>query len=321
MNKTYSAGLYVFVLLVFAASALGQRNISVGSPVTENFNGLGTGTVNLTNNSTIAGIYATRTTGNATPNVLPANDGTNNAGQLYNMGTTGAADRALGTISATASGTNYLGLRLLNSGSVPITSLRISYTGEEWREGNGTNETLTFDYQTGSTVTSLTAGTWTVVPALNFTSPTNPPGQGPLDGNLPSNRITLTTTISVNVPVGTEIMLRWVDVVDSAQPDGFGIDDVSATVIGVSAGEAFISGRVTTSGGVGIGRALITVQDGSGGTRSYFTNSFGYYTVPGLLVGGSYVLSVSARRYSFANATQVVSLEDNISGVDFVASP
>ena len=314
----YYAGLFA-VLCLFAASVAAQRNILNGSPVTENFNGLGTGTVNLTNNSTIAGVYATRTTGNATPNVLPANDGNTVTGQLYNMGTTGAADRALGTISATSSGTNFLGLRLLNSGSRPITSLQISYTGEQWREGNGTNETLTFDYQTGATVTSLTTGTWTAVPALNFTSPTNPPGQGPLNGNLPANRITLTTTISVNVPAGTEIMLRWVDVVDSAQPDGFGIDDITATVIGVSAGEATISGRVTTSGGVGIGRALITVQDSLGGTRNYFTNTFGYYAVRDLTVGESYVLSVSARRYTFGNPTQVVTLEDNVSGLDFVA--
>ncbi len=307
------------VVCLFSTYTSAQRNIVVGSPVTENFGGFGTGTVNLTDNSTILGVYAARTTGNLSPNVLPANDGTTSTGQLYNMGSTGSGDRALGTISANSSGTSYLGIRLFNSGITPITSLQVMYTGEQWRHGNGANETLTFDYQTAASVTSLTTGSWTAVPALNFLSPTNPAGQGALDGNDAANRTTLTTTISVTIPAGTEIMLRWVDLVESAQPDGFGIDDISITAIGPSAGSATISGRVVDANGRGIGSALITIQDLSGGSRKAITNSFGYFNAANLAVGGAYVVGVSARRYTFATNSYVVDLSDNIGGVNFVA--
>jgi len=314
-------GVRAFIAIcLFCCAAYGQRSITVGGPVTENFDSLGTGTVNLTDNTNILGVYAARTTGNATPNVLPANNGGTSTGSLYNYGATGASDRALGTSSTAVSGINYLGLRIVNGGATPIGSITVQYTGEEWRHGNGANETLSFDYQTGATVTSLTAGTWTSVAALNFTSPTNPPGQGALDGNAAANRATLSATFVVNIPAGQEIMLRWTDIVDSAQPDGFGIDDVTVTAVGASAADATISGRVVDSYGRAVASASITVQDLVGNKKIVYTNTFGYYTTPGLEVGQLYVLTVSARRFTFANPSMVISLTDNFSGANFTAS-
>lgn len=306
------------LLTVMTVSA--QRNLSPSSPVIENFDSLGTGSVNLTDNSTILGVYATRTTGNGVPNSLPANNGNTNIGSLYNMGATSSSDRALGTLSTNVSGTNHLGLRLVNSGTMPIGTIQVQYTGEQWRHGNGANETLTFEYQTGATVSSLTAGTWTSVPALNFLSPTNPPGQGPLDGNAPANRTTLTAAIVVNLPPGSEIMLRWTDIVDSAQPDGFGVDDLIVTAIAPSAAHVSVSGRVLDGYGRGISSAIITAMDMTGVSTVTYTNTFGYYSVKNLEAGQAYVLSVSARRHTFPNSSILIDLTDNLSGVNFVAN-
>ena len=318
MNFKYALCILTAIGLLSVAAAA-QRTFTIGSPATENFDTLGTGAVSLTNNTTINGVYAVRTTGNATPNSLPANNGSTNTGSLYNMGTTGAGDRALGTVSTTASGTNHLGLRLVNTGPNPIGSIQVQYTGEEWRHGNGANETLTFEYQTGATVTSLTTGTWTSVTALNFISPTNPPGQGALDGNAAANRTVLTATIPVSIPVGTEIMLRWTDIVDSAQPDGFGIDDITVSAIAPTAAGAIIAGRVTDGYGRAISSAAITIQDFTGNSKTFYTNTFGYYRTTEFEVGQSYVISISARRYTFSPAVQLVSLSNNIAGFNFVA--
>lgn len=130
MKPTFGVRVFVAICLL-AIGAAAQRNISVGSPVTENFNSLGTTNASVTNNTTITGIYAVRTTGNATPNVFTAGTGSSNAGNFYNFGSAAAADRALGTQTTTgATGTTNLGLRLFNNGATPITRLRVQI---HWR--------------------------------------------------------------------------------------------------------------------------------------------------------------------------------------------
>ncbi|MEH2178947.1 hypothetical protein [Nostoc sp.] len=55
---------------------------------------------------------------------------------------------------------------------VLITKLLVGYTGKQWRNGGNTSQQqLKFSYQTGSTLTSLTTGTWTPVTSLDFTGP------------------------------------------------------------------------------------------------------------------------------------------------------
>jgi hypothetical protein len=114
-------------------------------------------------------------------------------------------------------------------------------------------------------------------------------------------------------------MLRWSDIVNTGQPDALGIDDLTVTAIAPSAADARISGRVTDSYGRAISSAAITVQDINGTSKVALTNTFGYYRIEGLEAGQTYVLSVAARRYTFANASQVINLSDNFDGANFVA--
>jgi hypothetical protein len=96
----------------------------------------------------------------------------------------------------------------------------------------------------------------------------------------------------------------------------------SNTQLAPSAAPATISGRVVDSLGNGIGGARLTVMDGSTGqTFSAISSPFGYYTVEGMEVDNFYVMNVSHKRYTFADDTRTFSLQDNISGVDFVANP
>ena len=89
-----------------------------------------------------------------------------------------------------------------------------------------------------------------------------------------------------------------------------------------TAAPASISGRVVTSFGQGISGARITVMDAQSGNTFYATtNSFGFYTVQGPEVGNFYVMSVSSKRYTFADDTRTFSLTDSIAGVDWIANP
>lgn len=313
-------GVKAFVAVcVLATAAIAQRNISVGNPVSEDFDTLGTASTTLVDNTdtVLPGFYTLRSTGNVAPKPLVAGNGTVNTSQYYNFGNTGNSNRSVGFVNANGV-TSHLGLRLLNSGAIPITSLRIQFAGEQWRDGNGGAETMAFAYQVGAT--ALGTGTWTAVPALLFTSPNAPGGNNAWNGDLAANRVVFDQTISVNVPAGQEIWLRWSSLGTSAQADGIAVDDITITPVGTSAGEATISGRVTDSYGRAISSATVSVQDLAGNRKVAYTNTFGYYSVSGLDVGQTYVLGVSARRYTFANPSMVISLSDNFSGANFIAS-
>lgn len=82
-----------------------------------------------------------------------------------------------------------------------------------------------------------------------------------------------------------------------------------------------ISGRITAANGGGIRNVSVTLTDSNGVSRTIPASSFGYYTFEDVESGGTYTISVSAKRYTFANPTQVVTVNDNVGGIDFIAEP
>ena len=89
-----------------------------------------------------------------------------------------------------------------------------------------------------------------------------------------------------------------------------------------SAAPASVSGRAVDSFGRGISGARISVMDAQTGTTVYaLTNPFGYYTFADLEVGNFYVMSISHKRYQFADDTRTFSLQEDLTGVDFMANP
>jgi predicted outer membrane repeat protein len=187
----------------------------------------GTSINDWVDDSTIPGWYATRTS-------YTTGTGTNNTGALYSFGANMNADRALGSVASASTGTIYYGLRLQNDTGSPITKLQVSYTGEQWRNGGNTSQQqLKFSYQTGSTLTSLTTGTWTPVTSLDFTGPIATTSAGSLIGNASANRVVITPVIlNLAAPIanGEEIILRWEDIDDGGNDHGLAIDNVSVQI-------------------------------------------------------------------------------------------
>jgi hypothetical protein len=89
-----------------------------------------------------------------------------------------------------------------------------------------------------------------------------------------------------------------------------------------TAANATISGRVTAANGMPIRNAYVTV---SGGTLMHpitaVTGSFGAYKLEGVPVGQTYLLTVGAKRYTFAQPNRVVGVKDDIADFNFVAEP
>lgn len=87
-----------------------------------------------------------------------------------------------------------------------------------------------------------------------------------------------------------------------------------------TAAEASISGRVTTASGRGIRNAVVQISGGNLGETKYVrTNPFGYYRISGLDSGQTYILNVASKQYSFVNPTRVITLNEDLTGEDFVS--
>ncbi|HXF43699.1 MAG TPA: proprotein convertase P-domain-containing protein [Pyrinomonadaceae bacterium] len=109
---------------------------------------------------------------------------------------------------------------------------------------------------------------------------------------------------------------------DCAAADTGGVSSASLTLLPLLAGPASISGRVLNAYGAGIRVATITVTGPDLQTPLVVVpNTFGYFRVPNLTAGNSYVISVQARGYRFANSSYYVNLEQDLSEVNFVAEP
>jgi hypothetical protein len=92
-----------------------------------------------------------------------------------------------------------------------------------------------------------------------------------------------------------------------------------ATPLAPTAAPVSISGRVATAMGRGISNARVTITNPNGERRLAVTNTFGYYAFADVPAGESYVIEVEARRYTFARSSLLVSANENLTGVDFVA--
>jgi hypothetical protein len=92
----------------------------------------------------------------------------------------------------------------------------------------------------------------------------------------------------------------------------------TATELVATAAPAEVSGRVVDANGRGVYSARVTLTDSTGNVFSARTNSFGYYKVFGVPAGGTYAATVTHRILTFA--PQVISVSDNVEGLNFVAS-
>jgi len=112
---------------------------------------------------------------------------------------------------------------------------------------------------------------------------------------------------------------NWsVCVFDFATPDGGTVGGTSLDFAIVTAAQASISGRVVGLEGRGIAGIKIILTDSAGNSRTATTNSFGMYNFDEIEVGGTYVVNAAHKRYQFQNPTQVLSVSENVSGLNFV---
>lgn len=236
-----------FCLLVFPGlSVRAQLSLAgIGTPATMNFDIGGTSSCSAasvvwTNNVTIPNCYSNRPT-------YAYSNGCNNTGALHVAGTGG--ETALGGRASNSTTLIIWGVRMVNNTGQTITSLNIKYRGEQWNSAqSNVSNTVAFSYMVSAApITNITTGTYTNFAALNMTNLVTDGGCGgggsQIDGNTNFNNIT--ACMPVNIPPGSEIMLRWYEPNDACNDHMLCIDDLEVIPLNNNMGIAPITGPVT----------------------------------------------------------------------------
>ncbi|CAN5735178.1 hypothetical protein BH24ACI3_BH24ACI3_05370 [soil metagenome] len=264
---------------------------------------------------------------NAANSEYSAGTGSSTTGDTYSFGSTGASERAFGGLQ-TGSLIPTIGACFTNNTGAAITSFTVTYDGEMWRLGatGGRLDRLDFQYSLNATTLLDGTATWTDVNGLDFVTPnTSGDTAGARDGNEPLFRTAGITAIvgSLSIPNGATWYIRYLDFNASGADDGLAVDNFSMLVgAGATSAPVTVSGRVLAANGKSISGARVTVEGGNlQSSMSAMTNPFGYFRLEGLSSGETYIVTIGSKRYAFAEPTRVVSPQDNITDLDFVAMP
>jgi len=254
--------------LLLPGLSLGQVVLSGSTPsYNQNFNGLpgpSTGeALAWTNNVTLTGWLRElqASTGAIDNSRNWSGDGVYQASSvpaLFNYGTFGSSDRALGMRVAVFEGSSQggsIGIVFHNQTGLYIDSLTVSYVGEQWRRSGSTvTNQLLFGYQSvanfslvGDNPYNLALATgFTLVPALHFVSPNFSGGGTTLDGNLTANRTARSSTITLGTALapGEFLVLRWRYDPPTASGHGLAIDDLNISFTTTAIPEPGLVGAV-----------------------------------------------------------------------------
>ena len=101
-----------------------------------------------------------------------------------------------------------------------------------------------------------------------------------------------------------------------------GLPDIGADEVQTvpTAADVSLGGRVSNANGQGIRNIRVVITGGNlSEPRTALTSSFGYFSFDGLGAGETYVVTVAGKRYVFINSTRIVTLNDAVADIDFVA--
>lgn len=229
MKLLYSSMVVFLCLIASGVNAQVALN-TINSPYEQNFNSL-FAIANGTSDILPPGwLFSEAGTGANT--TYGAGTGSSNAGNTYSFGLD-ASDRAFGGLLSGALAPT-VGAGFTNLTGSTITSLQITYRGEQWRFGTINRGSDRLDFQYSFNATSLTTGTWTELDALDFSSPVTTGATGALNGNASGNNSTLSFTIDgISIVNGATFFIRWSDFNVAGADDGLAIDDFIIVPVGI----------------------------------------------------------------------------------------
>ncbi len=225
------SGVAVVILSVATPAGAAGTNILTlgGSPYTENFDSMGTGSTQPPLGWN-AGTLGASTSDGVIANVasLSASTGNSTTAGNFNYGSSGDPDRAIGSLASGTGGTRATQVLFVNNTGFTITNLTITYDGEQWRDGGTSTAvdqlTLYFSQASVGGLTNFSA----VGAAFNFVVPKNTSTAGSLNGNLAANRVAgIGGDFAVSIAPAEVFAFRWIDLDTAGNDDAMAIDNFS----------------------------------------------------------------------------------------------
>ena len=155
--------------------------------------------------------------------------GDSNSGAIYNFGSTGNADRALGSLASSSFAAAY-GVTFTNDTGIELVGaqLKIGFRSELWRSGSAAGtDTYVFEWKVGGNITDLDG--WSPASAFDITELNAAlTDNAAKDGNATGNNATLAPTALSTLsswPAGAVLHLRWRDADNAGSDSGMAVDD------------------------------------------------------------------------------------------------
>jgi hypothetical protein len=242
-----------------------------------------------------------------------------------------SADLIYRTTSAPAAGASFLVNNPGPGGNINFTAMPLANLGWDFRAVavvatitriNSINRPTTGTAQwsvttTGGQLSGLTATNF----VLAGTATAGSSITSVVANNFAPNSTNWTVTATIGSTPGT-LGLNWANTTNlntnvTTLPFTGEVYNVNAP----TASSVNVSGRVMTSSGRGISRAVVSYTNPDGSVRSAMTNPLGYYRFEGIPGGQTYIFSAFSKRYQFSQQSQAVYLDDDNTGLNFTALP
>ena len=187
--------------------------------------------------------------------------------------------------------------------TIPASCTSVSATSQSY-SANAQNGSLAVTKNAGATA----ACDWNAISNSSFITINS------VTNNSPSLSGTDSGTVSYSLAENTSGAART------------GTITVAGTVVTINqsatptAASVKVGGRVTTAKNAGIRGARITLTDTQGRTRTALTSAFGYYSFDNVAAGASYIVSASSKGVTFSRTSQLVNLNADNDGINFVAA-
>lgn len=136
--------------------------------------------------------------------------------------------------------------------------------------------------------------------------------------------VTLLYTVKVLSGAGTSTNLNTLIYDFSGSSYHYNSDFSSSFVIArvllpPTAANVSVEGRVLLEAGNGVRNATVILTEADGTQHTAVTGSFGYYRFDEIETGQTAVVSVHSKRFAFNPSSRVISVNDNVAGLDFIA--
>ncbi len=163
-----------------------------------------------------------------------ASEGDQSTGGIISFGSTNsstAANRALGLLATSSTGSTAFGVRFVNATGYLLNTISLHFTGELWRQSVQAKH-LAFGYFIDPVTTnSFSTNATAFLPALEVGFPADPAAVTPVpvDGTAPANQLDLSVTNQpiADWPPGAALWLVWQMTDNAAKGQGIAIDNLT----------------------------------------------------------------------------------------------